>query len=184
MQKTNVLVLIGGISKDSLNKRLFEFVREAAGGSEKNKMAFDVYPIADLPFFSQDLENDPPAVAVDYKARIAASDAALFITPEYNRSFPGVLKNAIDWGTRPPGTNLWRGKPAAIMGTSPGAIGTFGAQNQLRQVLSFLDLRMMSQPEFYFSFPRELPDGRLPEQSAAFVKKFVDAFVAWVDQQK
>ena len=176
MQKPNVFVLIGGISEGSINKKLFGFVREAAGDA----MTFDVYPVADLPFFSQDIENDPPAVVRDYKARIAAADAALFVTPEYNRSFPGVLKNAIDWGTRPPGTNLWSGKPAAIMGTSPGAIGTFGAQNALRQVLSFLDLRIMSQPEFYFTFPRELPDGKLPEKSAAFVKKFVDAFATWI----
>lgn len=183
MQKTNVLVLIGGISGDSLNKRLFGFFREAADAA-KNETAFDVYPIADLPFFSQDLENNPPAVVADYKARIASSDAALFITPEYNRSFPGVLKNAIDWGTRPQGTNLWRGKPAAVMGTSPGAIGTFGAQHHLRQVLSFLDMRVMCQPEFYFTFPRDLPDGKLPELSAAFVKKFADTFAAWVEQQR
>lgn len=180
MQKAKVFVLIGGISKESINKKLFGFVRDAAGDT----LEFDAFPIETLPFFSQDMENDPPAVVKDYKARVAASDAVLFITPEYNRSFPGVLKNAIDWATRPYGENLWSGKPGAVMGTSPGAIGTFGAQNQLRQVLSFLDLRMMCQPEFYFTFPHEMPDGHLPERSAEFVKKFVDSFVAWIANAK
>lgn len=183
MQNTKtpkVLVLIGGISKDSINKKLFGFVREAAG----DRMEFYVYPIADLPYFSQDIENNPPEIARDFKERVKACDAALFITPEYNRSFPGVLKNAIDWATRPAGQNLWSGKPGAIMGTSPGAIGTFGAQNQLRQVLTFLNLRMMCQPEFYFTFPHDMPDGKLPERSAEFVKKFVDTFAEWIEHQR
>lgn len=180
MQQHQVVAMVGGISRDSLNRKLFEFFREAAADS----MRFDLFPIETLPFFTQDLENDPPAVVRDLQARVAASDAALFVTPEYNRSFPGVLKNAVDWCTRPHGTNLWHGKPAALMGTSPGAIGTFGAQNQLRQTLSFLDLRVMSQPECYFTFPHELDDGQLPQRSAQFLRTFAEAFDAWIARYK
>jgi chromate reductase len=104
----------------------------------------------------------------------------LIITPEYNRSFPGVLKNALDWGSRPYGQNMWSGKPAGLIGTSPGAIGTFGAQSQLRQVMNFLDLRTMNQPEFYFSFPRELENGRLPSSQSEFLKRYVEKFREWV----
>jgi chromate reductase len=176
MSKPKVLALVGGICKDSLNRKLFEFFKELAG----DRMEFDRFEIASLPFFSQDIENDPPSVVTEFKNRIKASEAVLIVTPEYNRSFPGVLKNALDWGSRPYGQNLWPGKPAGLIGTSPGAIGTFGAQNQLRQVLSFLDLRTMSSPEFYFSFPKELDGGKLPGPSRDFLKLYVDKFVDWV----
>lgn len=180
MAKRNIFVLVGGISKNSLNQQLFEFVKEYAGG----EMAFDQADIAALPYFSQDIENDPPAVVKDFQARAAKSDAVLVITPEYNRSFPGVLKNAIDWGSRPPGTNVWAGKPAAIMGATPGAMGTFGAQNELRQVLSFLGLAVMPAPQFYFTSTGNVVDGKLTEKSAEFLKKFLNAFEAWIDKLK
>ncbi|MDR1978094.1 MAG: NAD(P)H-dependent oxidoreductase [Synergistaceae bacterium] len=178
MAKSRIFVLVGGICKESLNQKLFEFFREEAEAA----MEFDRFDIASLPFFSQDIENDPPSSVTDFKARAKSCDGVLIITPEYNRSFPGVLKNALDWGTRPYGQNLWSGKPAGLIGTSPGAIGTFGAQNHLRQVLSFLDLRTMSQPEFYFSFPKELEGGKLPPASLAFLKKYVEKFQEWIER--
>jgi chromate reductase len=176
MAKAQIITLVGGIAANSINKKLFEFFKEEAA----DKLELDFFDIARLPYYSQDLESDPPAPVPDFKSRVQAADGALFITPEYNRSFPGVLKNAIDWATRPAGQNLWAGKPAGLIGTSPGAIGTFGAQNQLKQVLSFLDLRLMNQPEFYFAFPKELPGGKLPEFNAAFLRKYIDAFAVWV----
>lgn len=109
------------------------------------------FDITKLPFFNYDDENNPPQVASDFKNLVEKADAILFITPEYNRSFPGVLKNAIDWASRPYGQSKWKGKKAAVMGASIGAIGTFGAQHHLRQVLAYLDVEVMGQPEFYFN---------------------------------
>jgi chromate reductase len=173
-----ILALVGGICKDSLNQQLFDFFKEAAGDS----MELDQFQIKTLPFYSQDLENDPPSTVVEFKKRIKESDGVLVITPEYNRSFPGVLKNALDWGSRPYGQSLWGGKPAGLIGTSPGVIGTFGAQNQIRQVLSFLDLRTMNQPEFYFSFPKALENGKLPGPSLEFLKNYVAKFREWIEK--
>jgi chromate reductase len=161
---------------NSLNQKLFDFFKKEAASA----LEFDQFDIKALPFYSQDIENNPPAVAVDFKNRVAASDGALFVTPEYNRSFPGVLKNAIDWASRPYGHNLWTGKPAYIIGTSPGAIGTFGAQSQLRLVLSFLDLKLLNQPECYFTFPKELEGGKLPSPAKDFVKLCATKFAEWV----
>jgi chromate reductase len=171
-----IITLCGGIAKDSINKKLFEFIKEAAG----DRLELDFFDVSTLPYYSQDIEMDPPAVVADFKARVKAADGALFITPEYNRSFSGVLKNAIDWASRPWGQSLWPGKPAGLIGTSPGAIGSSLAQNQLKQVLSFLDLRVMNQPEFYFTWPKELPGGKLPESAAGFLNMYVDSLVKWV----
>ncbi|MDR1966735.1 MAG: NAD(P)H-dependent oxidoreductase [Synergistaceae bacterium] len=178
MAQAKVFVLVGGISKDSLNRKLFQFFKEEAAG----KLSFDQFGIESLPFFSQDIEDDPPESVTDFKKRIAASDGVLIVTPEYNRSFPGVLKNALDWGSRPYGSSVWGGKPAGLVGTSPGAIGTFGAQSQIRQVLAFLDLRLMQQPEFYFTFPKETPGGKLPESARNFLSGYVSKFADWVSR--
>jgi chromate reductase len=176
MAQRKVLALIGGISKDSLNHKLFNFFKLEAG----DRFSFDQFDIKMLPYFSQDVEYDPPAVAVDFKKRAATAEAVLIVTPEYNRSFPGVLKNALDWGSRPYGESVWPGKPAGLIGTSPGAIGTFGAQSQMKLVLSFLDFRLMNQPEFYFAFPKELPGGRLPDPARDFLRLYIDKFAEWV----
>ena len=173
-----IITLVGGISQGSINKKLFEFFKKEA----REKLDLELFDIAALPYYSQDIEAEPPASVTDFQTRLKAADGVLFITPEYNRSFPGVLKNAIDWASRAQGQNLWAGKRAGIIGTSPGAIGTFGAQNQLKQVLCFLDLRLMNQPEFYFTWPKELPGGSLPEFNAAFLRKYIDAFARWVQE--
>jgi chromate reductase len=140
------LTLVGGISKGSLNQQYFKAIRNL----ELTDFVFTSFDISKLPFFSQDLEIDPPDTVSDFKEKIREAEAVLFITPEYNRSFPGVLKNAIDWGSRPYRKNLWEKKPAGILGTSPGNIGTFGAQHHLRQVLAYLDMHVLGQPEIYF----------------------------------
>lgn len=142
-----LLTIVGGISKNSLNKKLFEAVKTLA----PSNVEITTFDIARLPFFSQDLEANPPESVRDLRQAISDADALLFITPEYNRSFPAVLKNALDWGSRPYGQNKWAHKPAGVMGASVGNIGTFGAQHHLRQVLSYLEVAAMGQPEFYLN---------------------------------
>ncbi len=187
-----VIVLIGGISKDSLNRRFFEAVAAlATDGADGAGRAFDftVFDIAALPFFSQDIENDPPAAVIELRELAAASDAVLIVTPEYNRSIPGVLKNALDWGSRPPGRNVWAHKPTAIMGATEGGIGTFGAQQHLRGICSWLDMPVMNQPTVYFNATTGMTDAsgtptakgdRLTESSATFLRKFLTAFEQWI----
>ncbi len=180
-----VMVLIGGVSAGSLNRRFFEAVA-ALGGTA---LEFSVFDITSLPFYSQDIENTPPASVTAMRELAAASDGVLIVTPEYNRSIPGVLKNALDWGSRPPGRNVWARKPTAVMGATPGGVGTFGAQQHLRNICSWLDMPVMNQPAVYFNATTGMmnasgtptADGdRLTESSAAFMRKFLAAFEAWI----
>lgn len=184
--KMNVIVLIGGISANSLNKRLFAAVENLPGAE---KFDFTVFDIATLPFFSQDIENIPPDSVIALRKLAAASDGVLIVTPEYNRSIPGVLKNALDWGSRHPGANVWAHKPTAIMGAATGAIGTFGAQQHLRNICSWLDMRVMNQPTVYFNASTGMTDAdgkptsdgdRLSDGSAAFLDSFLVAFAKWI----
>ncbi len=171
-----VMVLIGGISADSLNKKFFAAVEKLGGTS----LEFTVADIASLPFYSQDLEADPPQSVVELKNLAGKSDAVLIVTPEYNRSIPGVLKNALDWGSRPYGKSVWTHKPTAIMGASSGPIGTFGAQQHLRNICSYLEMPVMSQPEVYFNASTGMKDESLTESSAKFMHKFLAAFEEWI----
>jgi chromate reductase len=176
MNTKNVLALIGGISQNSLNKRLYdEFVK-----INTTSLQFSTFDISRLPFFSQDLENNLPKIVTDFKQAVSNAGAVFIITPEYNRSYPAVLKNALDWGSRPSGKSIWAQKPAAIAGASTGKIGTFGAQQHLRNICSFLDMKLMHQPEFYFDASTSIVDGKLTDSSAAFLKKFLEAFEKWV----
>lgn len=178
MNSIKVLALIGGISRNSLNKRLYNEIQK----HNNTKLSFQTFEIASLPFFSQDLENNPPQIVSEYLQKVKDADAILFITPEYNRSFPGVLKNAIDWGSRPPGNNVWAKKPTAIMGASGGKIGTFGAQQHLRNVCSFLAMYVMPQPEFYFDASTGMNENGLTEQSVGFAQKFLANFEQWISK--
>lgn len=179
MAKIKILTLVGGISRNSLNKKLFYAVKDMAP-EEFEITSFD---ISKIPFFSQDIENDPPDVVTEFKELIRDSDATLFITPEYNRSFPGVLKNAIDWGSRPYGQNLWDRKPAGVMGATISSIGTFGAQHHLRQVLAYLNVSVMGQPEFYFTSQNSFDEsGKLQdEKTRGFIKDYWQAFSEWIE---
>ena len=180
MNTPRILTLVGGISQGSLNKKLFRIL-EASFAEEAEFIAFD---ISKLPFFSQDLEQEPPDIVTAFKEEIREAVAVLFITPEYNHSIPGVLKNAIDWGSRPYGMNLWDKIPAAMIGTSAGNLGTYGAQLHLRQVLSYLNMRVMNQPEFYLNGSKAFSeDGTLDEKSLGFVQKFWSAYLVWIQEQ-
>src|SRR6478752_1424340 len=140
--------LVGSLAKASLNRRLAEALVKLA----PPELAMTEIPFKDLPFYSYDLDADFPAAAREFKQALAATDAVLFVTPEYNRSIPGALKNAIDWASRPYGTNSFARKPSAVIGTSPGKIGTAIGQQSLRAVLSFCNARQMTSPEAYIHF--------------------------------
>lgn len=156
-----ILGIAGSLRKASFNKAV---LREAqrlvpAGAS------LDILDIDGLPGFNQDDEKNPPAKVVDMKAKIRAADAILFVTPEYNYSLPGVLKNAIDWASRPYGDSAWNGKPVAIMGASVGVIGTARAQYHLRQIFVFLDMNPVNQPEVMINASKSFDaQGNLTDQ--------------------
>jgi chromate reductase len=148
-------------------------------------LKLDLVEIGDLPLFDPDVEASPPAEWVRLKETILAADAVLFVTPEYNRSVPGALKNAIDAASRPYGKSAWDGKPGAGVTVSPGAIGGFGANHHLRQMMVFLNVPMMAQPEAYVGGAAQKFDaeGKLADESTrAFMKKFLDAFAAWIEK--
>jgi chromate reductase len=176
MNGLNVLSLVGGISQNSLNKQLYnEIVKH-----NTTSLTFRAGDIASLPFFSQDIENNPPESVVNLRNLVREADAVLFITPEYNRSFPGVLKNAIDWCSRPYGNNLWKRKPAALIGASPGKIGTFGAQLHLKNVCCFLDMNLMNQPEFYLEASSSMDKNGMLAGSVEFLQNYLIGFEQWI----
>jgi chromate reductase len=145
----------------------------------------EIVEIGNLPPYNQDDDAHPPAASAAFKQRIAEADAVLFVTPEYNRSVPGVLKNAIDIASRPYGKSAWSGKPAAVMSVSPGAIGGFGANHHLRQSLVFLDMPTLQQPEAYVGGAADLFDesgGFKKPETRQFAEKFMAAFAAWIER--
>src|SRR6476659_8596401 len=146
MEVNNPLVILGiagSLRKESFNRGLLRAAQELTPEGAR----IDTFELNDIPSFNQDEEGNPPAKVTELKQRVRSADAILFVTPEYNYSVPGVLKNAIDWASRPYGDSAWNGKPAAIMGASPGAIGTARAQYHLRQILVYLNMFPINQPE-------------------------------------
>ena len=148
-------------------------------------MKLEIVEIGDLPLFNADLEANPPPAAVAFKARVKKADAVLFVTPEYNRSVPGALKNAIDVGSRPKGQSAWEGKPCAIVSVAPGAIGAFGANHHLRQSMVFLNMPAMQQPEAYIGGADKLfaEDGSISNPATKeFMTKYLAAFEQWISR--
>jgi chromate reductase, NAD(P)H dehydrogenase (quinone) len=177
----DVAVLVGSLRKESMNRKMAMAIAELAPASLK----LEIVEIRDLPHFNQDDEASPPPASIDFKARIKRADAVLFVTPEYNRSVPGVLKNAIDVASRPYGQSAWDGKPAAVVTVSGGAIGGFGANHHLRQSLVFLNMPALQQPEAYIGHGATLFDaaGKLAnEKTREFVAKFGEAFADLIDR--
>lgn len=176
-----VAILVGSLRKDSINRKVGRSICAFAG----DKLDCELIEIGDLPLYNQDEEANPPAEYVRFRQQVAAFDGVLFCTPEYNRGIPGVLKNAIDVGSRPYGHSVWDKKPAAIISASPGAIGGFGANHQLRQCCVFLNMPMMQQPEAYLGGVTDdkfdesgcLKDGPLKQ----VVLNLAAAFADWVD---
>lgn len=172
MNTHTVGFLVGSLARGSINRQL----AAALGRLAPQELVLKEIPIRDLPLYSYDYDGAYPPVATKFKQAIAEVDAVLFVTPEYNRSIPGALKNAIDWASRPYGQNAFDHKPSAVIGTSPGAIGTAIAQQHLRSVLSFCNSPQMNAPEAYIRFKPGLiaPDGTVTDESTAeFLRSFM-----------
>lgn len=171
--------LIGSLAKGSINRKLARaLVKLAPANLDMTEIPFN-----ELPLYSYDYDADFPPVARTFKAAIAAVDAVLFVTPEYNRSIPGGLKNAIDWASRPYGTNAFARKPSAVIGTSPGSIGTAVAQQSLRSVLSFCNSPQMNAPEAYIQFTPGLitDEGEVTVGSTEqFLRQYMESFAAFI----
>ena len=166
---------VGSLAKGSINRKLARALVKLA----PDDLVMSEISFGDLPLYSYDYDADYPAVATSFKDAIKAVDAVLFVTPEYNRSIPGGLKNAIDWASRPYGKNAFTRKPSAVIGTSPGAIGTAVAQQQLRSVLSFCNSPQMNAPEAYIQFTPGLitDEGEITNESTAeFLKNYMAEF--------
>ena len=179
----DVAVIVGSLRKASLNRKMAHALAALAPASLK----LEIVEIGELPHYNEDLEAGIPPSWAAFRARIRRADAVLFVTPEYNRSVPGVLKNALDVGSRPYGSSVWTGKPGAVVSVSPGAVGGFGANHHLRQSLVFLDVPVLQQPEMYIGGANKLFDdaGQIAADTTRdFLKKFLDAFAAWVEKLK
>ena len=177
-----VAVVVGSLRKESFSRKVANAVAELAPPS----LRFTHVDIGSLPLYNQDLDPDNvPAAWTAFRDAIRPLDAVLFVTPEYNRSVPGVLKNAIDVGSRPYGKSVWNGKPGGVISVSPGAIGAYGANHHLRQSLVFLNVPAMQQPEAYIGGADKLFDGngKLTNDSTRdFLTKFGQAFANWVER--
>jgi chromate reductase, NAD(P)H dehydrogenase (quinone) len=176
----DVAVIVGSLRKGSFSRLTAHALAAVAPPS----LRLEIVEIRDLGFYDQDLDDHPPAAWVAFKERIARAAAVLFVTPEYNRSVPGVLKNAIDVASRPYGDSAWNGKPAGVVSVSPGPGGGFGANHHLRQSLVFLNMPVLQQPEAYLAGAASLFDaqGKLTnDRTREFLTKFMQAFAAWVE---
>ena len=181
MAVRDVAVVVGSLRKESLNRKMANALATISPATLK----LDIVEIGQLPLFNQDLEAAAtPASWTAFRQRVKAADAVLFVTPEYNRSVPAVLKNALDVGSRPYGHSVWDRKPGAIVSGSPGAIGAFGANHHLRQSLVFLNVPAMQQPEVYVSHVDKLFDevGNLVnEGTSKLLQQFMQTFAIWVE---
>jgi chromate reductase, NAD(P)H dehydrogenase (quinone) len=177
----NVAVIVGSLRKESLNRKMAQALIRLAPA----ELSLAIVEIGDLPLFNADDEATPPPAVLKFKEAIGKADALLFVTPEFNRSVPGALKNALDVGSRPYGKSVWNGKPCAIVSVSPGAIGGFGANHHLRQSFVFLNVPAMAQPEAYIGGGAGLfgPDGALTNDTTReFLTKFMLAFAQWTER--
>jgi chromate reductase len=174
----DIAVIVGSLRRESFNRRFASALVKLA----PSDFSFRQLEIGDLPLYNQDDDANPAPQVTRLKSEIASSAGVLFVTPEYNRSIPGVLKNAIDHASRPYGQSAWAGKPAGVIGVSIGAIGTAAAQQHLRNTLAYLDMPTMGQPEAFIQMKDTLFDdaGNIGEASRKFLQDWMDRFVAWV----
>jgi chromate reductase len=182
MPAYNVAMLVGSLRRDSINRRMAHALARLA----PERLALTEVPLGDLPFYNADLEVEPPPASwTAFRDRIRAAEAILFVTPEYNRSVPAVLKNAIDVGSRPAGKSVWARKPAAIVTVSPGNLGGFGANHHLRQMMVPLDVPVLAQPEAYVGGAGKAFDDAgefVSDALRELMTKFVGAFADWIDR--
>jgi chromate reductase len=182
MSQTKIAVVIGSLRKDSLNRKLALAIAHLAPAD----FTFEHLRIDDLPLYNQDHDGDQAASVRRLKSEISAADGVLFVTPEYNRGMPGVLKNAIDNASRPYGQSAWAGKPAGVVGISVGPVGTAVAQQQLRAVMAYLDMPTLGQPEVFIHNKEGMfnDKGHIAETSKQFLQGWVDKYVAWIKSHK
>ena len=176
-----VAVIVGSLRKASLNRRMANVLIAMA----PPPLELAVVEIGALPLYNEEWDADAPPAVQEFRRQVGAADAVLFVTPEYNRSMPGGLKNAIDVGSRPSGKSVWSGKPGAVVSVSPGGLGAFGANHHLRQSMVFLDVPMLQQPEMYIGNAAALFDesGALVNDSTrALLEKFLQAFARWIER--
>ena len=179
MDNINIIAFSGSLRKASYTTKLAKaFIESAPAG-----VNIELVDISQLPLINEDLEADLPEPVRVLRERVRGADAVLLATPEYNRSYTPALKNALDWASRPSGHNCWDGKPAAVVGCSPFTLGAFGAQHHLRQVLTYLNMPTMQQPEFYLQLVADKMNdqGEITDQSTReHIEKFWKAFVVWI----
>ncbi len=182
-KKIHILGFAGSLRKQSFNRALLSAAHEMA----PDGATLEIFDLGGIPPFNQDLEHEPPEKVKDFKARIRAADAILIVTPEYNYSIPGVLKNAIDWASRPYGENAFEGKPVAVMGASIGMLGTARAQYDLRRSFVFLNMYPMNQPEVMVPFAQDKVDssGRVTdEKTRQKIRELLEGLVTWTKRTK
>lgn len=182
MRAIQIAVIVGSLRKDSINRHLAEAIVRFAS----DRADFYFVEIGDLPLYNQDEDDHQAEVVKKMKAEIEKCDGVMFVTPEYNRSIPGVLKNALDHGSRPAGHSSWGKKPAVIIGVSPSPVGTALAQQHLRGVLASLDMPTLCQPEMFFQMKEGLfgEDGNIGEGSRKFLQRWLDSVFSWIDQNR
>lgn len=173
-----VAIIVGSLRGASINRRFAEALAKLA----RPKLDLRILDVGDLPLYNQDLESELPAPVVRFKREIEAADAVLFVTPEFNRSFSAALKNAIEWGSRPWGHNSFEGKPGAIVGATPGAVGTAAAQSQLRSVAIAVGVALMAQPEIYLTYREgQIVDGDIAEPGLrTLLTEWIGKFASWI----
>ena len=182
MPQRDIAVLVGSLRSESLNRK----TALALAGLAPEHLSLDLVPIGDLPLYNQELDEDPPAAWTDFRDRVRRADALLFVTPEYNRSIPGALKNAVDVGSRPYGKSAFSKKPGAVISVSPGRYGGFGANHHLRQCCVFLDIPLMQQPEAYLGGvgPETFGEdgGVTDDATRKLLQRFILAYADWIEK--
>ncbi|GMU81045.1 MAG: hypothetical protein AMXMBFR47_09160 [Planctomycetota bacterium] len=175
---TNIAVIVGSLRRESFNRKLAHALFKLAPAD----FVFKELQIGELPLYNQDDDDAPAASVKRFKSEISAAKGLLFVTPEYNRSIPGVLKNALDHGSRPYGQSAWAGKPAGVIGISVGAAGTALAQQHLRNVLAYLDVPTLGQPEAFIQMKDGLfeADGSIGQASRKFLQGWMDRYATWI----
>ena len=176
-----IAVLVGSLRKDSFNLKVANIFKQIAPQS----LSLDIIEIGDLPFYNEDIDTDTPPKSYDrFRQEIANCNGVIFVTPEYNRGLPAVIKNALDVGSRPYGKSVWSKKPAAVISVSQGAIGGFGANHQLRQSLVFLDMPTLQQPEAYIGNINNAFDenGNMNEKTKEFLSAIINSYAHWVEK--
>ena len=176
-----IAVLVGSLRQDSYNLKVAKVFQQIAPAS----LSLNIIEIGDLPFYNEDIDVDTPPQSYNrFRQAIASCEGVIFVTPEYNRGLPAVIKNALDVGSRPYGKSVWSKKPAAVVSVSQGAIGGFGANHQLRQSLVFLDMPTLQQPEAYVGSINTAFDenGNINEKTRSFLSLIIDNYASWVEK--